>query len=264
MPLSPEERQRLLQKAQQGVSPEPVESGLPPEVQALMSQAPSVPSYIPSISRGGVRIALPQPPEADNRELAMEQARLLLKQRYQAPTETERERGSMVRSAESYIDDVEKTLAIDRELGKVGNRAPLSASRDFLPDVATEYVQSPEAKQLYNSLDSALTQTAIIVTGRQGDVQKFEQLKKLYRLSPATDDATIIKRLGNLRKLVNTFESGNLSGKQMNQQMDQLIGDETDRVQVKGSDGSSYTIPRRQLEQARKQGFQPVTNAANR
>ena len=141
------------------------------------------------------------------------------------PTESERERRQLTKTALSYLDDFTSQLGVDEAKGTVAKSDKLALSRGILPDKVQLAVQQPETRQLYNTLDSAITLGSLILTGRQGDVQKFKQLQDLYYFGGLLkgDSGTVIKNVQNLRKLITAFDNPSISNQQLTAQMDALI-----------------------------------------
>ena len=220
MPLTDEERQEILTNRQTG-SPT-VPGTLPPEIAGV--------AYPASFTKGGLRVNIPPLVAEGQRKLAQQEAELKLKRRYPQQTEMERERGAMSNAAMQFVDDFARQLGVDEQKGTVANPHLLSYSRELLPKGAQEALHSSKTRRLYNSLDSAFQEAAIVLTGRQGDVQKLKQLQDLYRFGAfvRNDPETIIKRIRNLKQLIQTFDNPNVSNEQLSQQMDSLSQDTED------------------------------------
>lgn len=219
MPLTDEERQWLAQTLGQTPSQ--------PTATADPFGIPAGAPYPVSTQIGKTRLAIPPPLAETQRQLLQKEEELKLARRYPAQTEMERERGQMSRTALAFVDDFARQLGVDEKIGTVSNPELLSYSRELLPKAAQEAFHTSKTRQLYNSLDSAFQEAAIVLTGRQGDVQKLKQLQDLYRFGAFVrkDPSTIIKRIQNLKQLIQTFDNPQVSNEQLSQQMDTLLGD---------------------------------------
>ena len=231
MPLTEEERQEILGRRQaQPAQPLGAFSPYP----GMELQGMTV-GRTPSMRFG---------PDPTQRMIAEQK----IKQQYPVSTEMERERGAMSGAALAFVDDFAQQLGVDEQEGTVANPELLSLSRELLPKGAQEALQSSKTRQLYNSLDSAFQEAAIVLTGRQGDVQKLKQLQELYRFGAfvKNDPATIVKRIKNLKRLIQTFDKPGVSNEQLSRQMDMLSGDVDENVANLQQQFPGATIRRKQ------------------
>lgn len=219
--LTEEERQEILARRQQGTTAPP-STGFSP-YPGLTLQSVTV-GKTPSIR------LRPDPTQQFVREQQ-------LKNLYPTLTEIERERTPMAQQSVKFLDDFAQQLGVDEEQGTIAHPELLAVSRDIFnkPNLISEVVQSPETKNLYNSLESAFNLGSVVLTGRQGDIQKLQQLRDVYRFGAALRDQpqVIIQRLKNLRTLFNTFDRSQRASpeakqrllSQASQQMDRLLAD---------------------------------------
>ena len=150
-------------------------------------------------------------------------------------TETERERTPMAQTSVAFLDQFAQQLGIDpagKSLKHPEKIAPPLA-REIVPQKFQDYVLSEESSILYNALESAFQLGAIVLTGRQGDVQKLQQIRDVYSFGGAVKDKPKLaaQRYQNLRRLFQTFDRVQTSTpdqqqtllNQASQQMDSLL-----------------------------------------
>lgn len=216
MPLTEQEKQEILARRQQSQSmaqpAQPAQSDIPIEVQRIISQvgAPRQGVSIPMV--GGGRITQPGGKSPQD-EILMEIAKKRVDLAYPTPTETERERTPMAESAVRYLDSFAQKIGLNPETGEFRNPEKLAAPmvRELVPQKFQDYVTSEDQAMVYNDLESAFQLGAIVLTGRQGDIGKLEQLRHVYSFGGAVKDKPKLanQRYQNLRSLFQTFERAN-------------------------------------------------------
>ena len=217
--LTDEERQEILSRRQpQGQSPEAF-------------------SPYPGLSLQGLTVG--RTPSA---RFAPDPTQQLIAQRkaqnqYPVLTETERERSPMATGAVQFVDQFAQDLGLTTEDGKPVIRHPEKIApplaRELVPQRFQDYAMSEESSILYNALESAFQLGSIVLTGRQGDLQKLQQIRDVYTFGAAVKDKPKLayQRYQNLRKLFQTFDRASTSPPeqrqdmldQVSQQMDSLL-----------------------------------------
>ena len=152
-------------------------------------------------------------------------------------TETERERTPMAQTAVSFLDKFAQNLGIDESAGTVKNQQKIAPPmvRELLGQKFQDYAMSEESSMLYNDLESAFQVGAIVLTGRQGDIGKLQQLRDVYAFGGGVKGKPklMVQKYQNLRRLFQTFDRANTLPPDQRQtvldaaskQMDDLMGE---------------------------------------
>lgn len=124
-----------------------------------------------------------------------------------APTEEERSRSSMSKSGLDFLDSARQRLGMKGD--SVGNPELLAYSRSILPETWQEAVQSPDSRKLYTDLDSMFGNLALLLTGRQGDIQRLRQLQNIYYFGGFVRDkpGVVANRFHAIEKLFGMFDT---------------------------------------------------------
>lgn len=250
MPLTEAEKQEILARQQARQS----SSGLPPAI----AEAAGLSPYISGVTRRGVRVAFPKPEAVRGQELEDERRKRQMQAETPIPTEMERERTPMAQSAVSFIDQFAKRLGVNEAAGTV-QRPDLLAppmARELVPQQFQDYVMSEDSSMVYNDLESAFQLGSIVLTGRQGDIGKLQQLRDVYSFGGAVKEKPklVVQRIRNLRKLFQTFDrAGALEPEQRqqvlndaSQQMDALLGEADPNIATLQKQFPGATIRRKQ------------------
>ena len=205
MPLTEQERQKLMG----GGSAAP--GMLPPEIQNVVNAMPAATPYAGSINARGMKVNVPPPQSEVERELLMKQAEQLIKARGPQPmTETERERTPMAQGSVYFLDKFAANLGLEPETDGMKNPEKLAApmARELVPQKFQDYAMSEDSSMMYNDLESAFQLGSVVLTGRQGDIGKLQQLRDVYAFGGALKDKPKLanERYRNLRRLFQTFD----------------------------------------------------------
>ena len=161
-----------------------------------------------------------------------------------ALTEEERQRGAMSGSGLDFLKSVRQRLHVKGT--SVGRPDLLAYSRSILPETWQEAVQSPESRQLYTDLDSAFGNLALLLTGRQGDIQRLRQLQQVYYFGGFSRNkpGVIANRLQAMERLFGMFDA-NASIGQIHGQIDRMAQEaQQDQVSASPQQREAYNAAR--------------------
>ena len=225
-----EARRKLLEQLASGQAPDTqaAPGGLPPGVAEQAGFQPYPASL--TIPHTGMRMNFPKPAAVAAQEQAAKNANPTL-------TETERERGPMSQSAVKFLDQFAAKLGLNPQTQTMSGGKNLASPliREVVPQKFQDYAMSEDSSMLYNDLESAFQLGAVVLTGRQGDIGKLQQLRDVYSFGAGIKDKPKLanQRYQNLRKLFQTFDRSQQLPEEQRQaaldaasrQMDQLMGE---------------------------------------
>lgn len=210
MPLTNEERAEILAR-RGGSRMAPATSGLPPDVEAMIGQAPGTPGGPRTMGSRGVTMNAPVPAstvQAQMRQRMLEQlASQKLKSEEAVPTADQRDRITIASEALRKVQAVRSTLGVNGQ--QLSNRKPLTIWKQT-PDQVNNPFLAPDAKQLRTQFNSAADLLAMLRTGKQGEKTQVNRVIAEYNPGEFDDNETVMDRLNEMENEIRAFASGEL------------------------------------------------------
>lgn len=216
MPLSEQERQEILARRQGGTSTPPISGTLPPDVQQVLGQMPAATPYMAGATVKGMRMNLPKPTQETERELLIEQAKQLLKNKYPVQTETERASTRVAKIALQNVNRIRQQLGVNAAKGTVRDVGSVTATITPPEFLGGRPLRNPMAttgaKQLRDDLENSFALLALLRTGKQGEVKQISNIRDTHNIgfSEEGQPQTIIRRLQDLENELKGFASGEI------------------------------------------------------